>query len=207
MRRHPYRASLARGFFQGLGIAAGLAAAGLSAYTLSGTINSFASGDLISADSVNTNFTALKTGVEDVGTRVETLESTLQTVTGDATGVTVSGDLSMNAGTKINQNGTPVAGYLSDGTPFYRKRFSGTWPTSISVSVPHGLGSIYTDDKIVAYNGWAKFNGVTHAPGEVSGADIRWIRYILINDTNIILTNQGNSSGGYEYEVFIDYLL
>lgn len=62
-----------RGLVRGSGFGVGMAgillflgASVLLAVTVSGTINSFSSGDLISASTINTNFTSLKTAIEDI---------------------------------------------------------------------------------------------------------------------------------------------
>lgn len=60
-----------RGILQGVGIMVGMGATTLLAVTVTGTINSFASGDTVSASLINENFTSLKTGIEAMkfGTR------------------------------------------------------------------------------------------------------------------------------------------
>lgn len=55
-----------RVFLQGLVFGFGVLAAGLFAVTVSGTVSTFNSGDLISATSLNTNFASLKTAIENV---------------------------------------------------------------------------------------------------------------------------------------------
>lgn len=65
-----YRNSLARGFFAGVGFVIALAMTSLAAITITGAINSFTSGDLISASNINENFSSLKSAIESapVGT-------------------------------------------------------------------------------------------------------------------------------------------
>lgn len=55
---------LFRGFLQGVGLMLGAGATALLAVTVSGTVNGFASGELISASLVNENFASLKAGIE-----------------------------------------------------------------------------------------------------------------------------------------------
>lgn len=65
------RQDLLRPFVRGLAFGAGLLASGLLAVTISGTINSFSSGETISAATINENFASLKTAVEGIPTITE----------------------------------------------------------------------------------------------------------------------------------------
>lgn len=52
------------------------------------------------------------------------------------------GEINIPSGGEINHNGTPIAGYLDNGTPFYKKQIDiGDWnmDSSLGVDVAHGL--------------------------------------------------------------------
>ncbi|MDZ4726884.1 MAG: hypothetical protein SH817_12060 [Leptospira sp.] len=55
-----------KGFILGLGIVLGITSMTLFAVTVSGSINSFFSGQVVKASDINTNFTSLKTAIESI---------------------------------------------------------------------------------------------------------------------------------------------
>ncbi len=55
-----------KGWFSGLGIASGLATAGLLAVAVTGVMNSFQDGETLTAGKLNTNFNSLKAAIESL---------------------------------------------------------------------------------------------------------------------------------------------
>ena len=60
----PFLRTLSKGCILGCGIAIGYFGTTLFAVTISGTINTFVAGDLVSASELNTNFASLRTAIE-----------------------------------------------------------------------------------------------------------------------------------------------
>ncbi|MCB1173614.1 MAG: hypothetical protein KDK39_08620 [Leptospiraceae bacterium] len=55
-----------KGFFVGLGFAFAISITSLLAVTISGTINTFASGDVVSASKINENFSSLESAIKGI---------------------------------------------------------------------------------------------------------------------------------------------
>lgn len=85
MSRGDYRKTLIRGILHGVGLSVGLALSGILAITISGTINTFSPGEVVSADSINTNFASLKAAINGLP---DCTENT--TILSDTSGQTVA---------------------------------------------------------------------------------------------------------------------
>ncbi|EKP13381.1 hypothetical protein [Leptospira borgpetersenii] len=67
-------------------------------------------------------------------------------------------DINFAIGKALRLNNIPVAGWLDDGTPFFKKRLTFTIPsTGSSVTIPHGIPNAFTNKRIIGY----EFNGFT----------------------------------------------
>jgi hypothetical protein len=120
------------------------------------------------------------------------------------TGIVVTtGNINIVAG-DLTFNGTPVAGWLSDGTPYYIKSVSITMNSGSSGgSVAHNISNAYTNHRILwavvrrdsgTFDSWA----CSHLyPDGIE--DINW------DDTNIGLERY-NTTQTYTWTVFITYI-
>ncbi len=122
--------------------------------------------------------------------------------------IQADGGMDVASGQVIRHNNTPVAGYLDDGTPFYRKRLTGAFASGAAgtVNLAHGLGSIYTNQRVIAAS-VAVDPGSTHYWYPSFDSSSAAPAYFVINDTNLVITRL--TTGGVANNVIahIDYIL
>lgn len=97
--------------------------------------------------------------------------------------LTVVGNLDLAPGT-LNFNGTPVAGFLDSGVPFFKKVFNATFASgAASVFVNHGIpGGIFTNNKVVDFGG--AVGAVQYISPSLQTHNLV-PRYITLSDTQI----------------------
>lgn len=92
----------------------------------------------------------------------------------------VSGSVTVSGAAVYHEN-TPVAGYLFDGTPYFKKVLNSTIPDgSGSLNITHGLGDIYSEKRLInasVYFDNGVFNGLSRSN---SGSPEYW----TCDDTN-----------------------
>ncbi|EKR17354.1 hypothetical protein [Leptospira interrogans] len=63
-----------------------------------------------------------------------------------------NGDIDLGVGNVLYSAGTPVAGFLDDGTPFFKRRINFTLgPSASNIVVPHGIPNAFTNSRILGY--------------------------------------------------------
>ena len=116
----------------------------------SGEPGAAASGDKLQNDmeGIDANFDEL-----DERTQNQSTDGTKTDFQGKITGTEVAvATVSVTSGGKIQHDGTPVAGYLVDGTPFFFKRVSVTIADAATAgSASHGITNAYTNARIIDF--------------------------------------------------------
>lgn len=95
--------SILRQFILGASFAFGFLTIGIFAVTISGTINTFATGQVIKASDINTNFTSIKTALENIPDWVKS----------GANASYPSGGITVNTSTQLNSATVTVNGRIS----------------------------------------------------------------------------------------------
>lgn len=95
--------SILRQFILGASFAIGFLTIGIFAVTISGTINTFATGQVIKASDINTNFTSIKTALENIPDWVKS----------GANASYPSGGITVNTSTQLNSATVTVNGRIS----------------------------------------------------------------------------------------------
>jgi hypothetical protein len=132
----------------------------------------------------------------------------LPTISGNTN---ITGDLTMSSGKdvkisgagRVEHGGTPVAGYLSNGTPFYIKEISITISDgSIAGSAAHGITNAATSNRIfdaIARRLNTQWYIIHSNYNNVAIAQYSW------SDTNLTLSRYPDSVGTYAFTVAIWY--
>ncbi|UOG51094.1 hypothetical protein [Leptospira noguchii] len=101
-------------------------------------------------------------------------------------------DINFSTGRILKLNNIPVAGWLDDGTPFFKKRFVFTMTTETAVTITHGINNAVTNLRIIGYDVWGK-NPVAGAQPNLIGPPMYTPSQINYNDTIITFRRSDTS--------------
>lgn len=116
-------------------------------------------------------------------------------------------DINFAIGRILRLNNTPVAGWLDDGTPYFKKRLTFTIAANGSTAnIAHGISSAFTNKRIIGY----EFNGITSSLPSViflfgtmnTGVTPNTVTY---DNTNLHFTTD-TSSGTRNFTVTLTYV-
>lgn len=148
-----------QGFKSGLMVFLGLCVSGLFAYTVSGTIKTWTTGDTLTATDLNTTVQSLKTAVEGAsqyGEQSQSLSGAAPTfqyakfsIPGTFSNASVSSKM-LRAGTVKSFSGTITTNTL-DGSGCTLTLQKNGVDTAISVSIPNGSTAAFSDTDTVNY--------------------------------------------------------
>lgn len=121
-----------------------------------------------------------------------------------STEIQANAGINIASGQRVEHNGTPVSGYLADGTPYFTLRFTGTIANSAtSLVIAHGIaGNPATNNKLFPPSTSWKVS-TTYQTGYSSGASSlgNLIDFTNVDDTNITLSR---TTGGAALSVCVE---
>ncbi|PKA03509.1 hypothetical protein CH375_16580 [Leptospira ellisii] len=118
----------------------------------------------------------------------------------------ITQDLNLQTGKKLRHNGTPVAGWLDDGTPFFKRSIVITIPVAsttvfdFSHTIP---GNIATLDKILELTYVSPT--ATSTIWRVDPTSQFTIQYITVFDTTFRVATGANPASARNYKITITY--
>lgn len=118
----------------------------------------------------------------------------------------ITQDLNLQTGKKLRHNGIPVAGWLDDGTPFYKRSIVITIPVASTTvfDFPHTIpGNIATLDKILELSYVSPT--ATSTIWRVDPTSQFTIQYITVFDTTFRVATGANPASARNYKIMITY--
>ncbi|EKO59720.1 hypothetical protein LEP1GSC082_3948 [Leptospira kirschneri str. H2] len=113
-------------------------------------------------------------------------------------------DINFSTGRILKLNNTPVAGWLEDGTPFFKKRFIFTMTTETVVTITHGINNAATNLRIIGYDVYGK-NPVAGASPNLIGPPMYTPSQINYSDT-VITFRRSDASLPSQFCLTITYI-
>ncbi|EMF44525.1 hypothetical protein LEP1GSC079_0002 [Leptospira interrogans str. FPW1039] len=113
-------------------------------------------------------------------------------------------DINFATGRLLRLNNVPIAGWLDDGTPFYKKRFVFIMTTETVVTITHGINNAATNLRIIGYDVYGK-NPVVGSTPNLIGPPMYIPSQINYSDT-IITFRRSDASLPSQFCLTITYI-
>jgi hypothetical protein len=122
-----------------------------------------------------------------------------------STKIQANAGMNIASGQRVEHNGTPVAGYYDEGTPFFIKRLTGNLDGSGNATVAHGIAD-YTKIQQVRLRMLLSTSPAFFGHDYVAAGPSFLPDSITWNATNIVVTG-GVSGGTRDYVLYVEYTL